>query len=29
VGDNAALGWYVFLVAALSALLLVPVPGVG
>jgi Zn-dependent protease len=28
-GDTAALGWYVFLVAALSALLMVPVPGVG
>jgi Zn-dependent protease len=28
-GDNAAFGWYVFLVLALSALLLVPVPGVG
>jgi Zn-dependent protease len=28
-GDNAALGWYVFLVATLSALLRVPVPGVG
>jgi Zn-dependent protease len=28
-GDTVALGWYVFLVAALSALLMVPVPGVG
>jgi Zn-dependent protease len=28
-GDNVALAWYVFLVLALSALLLVPVPGVG
>lgn len=28
-GDRIALGWYVFLIAALSALLLVPVPGVG
>jgi Zn-dependent protease len=27
-GDNVAFGWYVFLVAALSALLMVPVPGV-
>lgn len=28
-GDNIALAWYVFLVLALSALLLVPVPGVS
>jgi Zn-dependent protease len=28
-GDLVALGWYVFLIAALSALLLVPVPGAG
>jgi len=28
-GDRVALGWYVFLIAALAALLLVPVPGVG
>jgi Zn-dependent protease len=28
-GDRLAFGWYVFLIAALSALLMVPVPGVG
>lgn len=28
-GDRAALAWYVFLVAALSALLMVKVPGIG
>jgi Zn-dependent protease len=28
-GDRVALGWYVLLIAALAALLLVPVPGIG
>jgi Zn-dependent protease len=28
-GDRVALGWYVFLIAALAALLMVPVPGIG
>jgi Zn-dependent protease len=28
-GDRGALGWYVFLIAALSALMLLKVPGIG